>query len=48
MECMKTVMILGVGKLIMITVVTPIEGFDEQWILEIQGGKVMKILKILD
>ena len=32
--------IYGTGfKLIMITIVTPTGGFDEQWILEIKAGK---------
>jgi hypothetical protein len=29
-------------------IVTAIGGFDEQWILEIQGRKMVKILKMLD
>jgi hypothetical protein len=29
-------------------IVTPIGGFDEQWTLEIQEGKMGKVLKMLD
>jgi hypothetical protein len=35
-------------KLIMMTIVTLIGGFDEQWALEIQEGKMAKVLKMLD